>query len=293
VGHPPRGRAGEGGLVVTRRRARPLLGTLVEVRAEAGSAERFEAAAEAAFAAVSEVQRLMSFHDETSDLRRIARARAGDRVHVHAHTATVLRRALRWARASAGAFDPGCAPRAVAAGWLPAPADGVAPGALPFERALSLRGREVTLHAPLWLDFGGIAKGYAVDRAVAAMRRVGLEAGAVNAGGDLRVFGPQEETVLVRSPFDASRLWPLAALRDAACATSASGAVAARDGSVAPAAGSKEAPPCSVTVLAPTACAADALTKIVWLRGREAIGLLRRSRARAFVVCADGGVWRA
>jgi len=125
-----------------------------------------------------------------------------------------------------------------------------------------------------------------VDRAVAALRRSGLAAGAVNAGGDLRVFGAQEETVFVRSPFDAGALWPVAALREAACATSASGAVAARGERAA-------APPRSVTVFAPTACAADALTKVVWLRGKDALGLLRRARARAFVVAADGGVWQS
>jgi thiamine biosynthesis lipoprotein len=269
-----------------RRRARPLLGTLVEVRADVADARRFDAAAEAAFAAVAQVQRLMSFHEAGSDLRRIARARAGERVRLHAHTATVLRRALRWSRASAGAFDPGCAARAVAAGWLPAPADAGAPGALPFEEACELHGRELCLRAPIWLDFGGIAKGYAVDRAVAALRRAGLAAGAVNAGGDLRVFGAQEETVFVRSPFAAAHLWPVAALRDAACATSASGAVAARGAPTASA-------PRSVTVFAPTACAADALTKIVWLRGRDAALLLRRARAHAFVIGADGCPWQA
>jgi thiamine biosynthesis lipoprotein len=273
-----------------RRQARPLLGTLVEVRAEEPDGRRFDAAAAAAFAAIAQVQRLMSFHDATSDLRRIARARAGERLRVHAHTATVLRRALRWTRASAGAFDPACAPQAVAAGWLPAPVDAAAPGPLPFEEACELRGCELRLNAPLWLDLGGIAKGYAVDRAVAALRRAGLSAGTVNAGGDLRVFGDREETVLVRSPFDAGMLWPVASLRDAACATSASGAVAARAGCAAP---PDAAAPRSVTVFAPTACAADALTKIVWLRGRDAAGLIRRARARAFVVAADGSLWQA
>jgi thiamine biosynthesis lipoprotein len=168
------------------------------------------------------------------------------------------------------------------------PADGVAPGTLPFEDAFVLRGSELRLRAPVWLDLGGIAKGYAVDRAVAALRRAGLAAGAVNAGGDLRVFGAQEETVFVRSPFDAGALWPVAALRDAACATSASGAVAARG-----ARGVRAAAPRSVTVFAPTACAADALTKVVWLRGQDALGLLRRARARAFVVADDGGTWQS
>jgi len=80
----------------------------------------------------------------------------------------------------------------------------------------------------------------------------------------------------------------VAALRDSACATSASGEVAPR---VAPAGDAP--PPCSVTVLAPTACAADALTKIVWQQDELATALLRRARARALVVRADGSVWQS
>ena len=272
-----------------RRRARPLLGTLVEVRAQGASATAFDVAADAAFDAIAQVHALMSFHDAGSDLRRIARARAGERLAVHPHTAAVLQRAQRWARVSGGAFDAGCAPRAVAQGWLPAPDDGAPPGDLPFEDALEVDGHDVHVRAPVWLDFGGIAKGYAVDLAVAKLRRAGVRTGAVNAGGDLRVFGTLEETVLVRSPFDASELWPVAALRDSACATSASGEVATR----APAPATVAAAPRSVTVLAPTACAADALTKIVWQQGELASALLRRARARALVVRADGSVWQS
>jgi FAD:protein FMN transferase len=271
-----------------RRRARPLLGTLVELRARDVGVTAFDVAADAAFEAIAQVHALMSFHEAASDVRRIARTRAGERLTVHPHTAAVLTRAQRWARLSDGAFDAGCAPRAVQQGWLPAPDDGAPPGTLPFEDALEVAGNEVQVHAPVWLDFGGIAKGYAVDLAVARLRRAGVHTGAVNAGGDLRVFGTLEETVLVRSPFDASELWPVAALRDSACATSASGAVAARGER----AGSAAAPR-SVTVLAPTACAADALTKIVWQQGERAGALLRRARARALVVHADGSVWRS
>lgn len=271
-----------------RRRARPLLGTWVEVRAQGASATAFEVAADAAFDAIAQVHALMSFHEAGSDLRRIARARAGDRLGVHPHTAAVLRRAQRWARASGGAFDAGCAARAVARGWLPAPPDGTPPGDTPFEDALEVDGHHVIVHAPVWLDFGGIAKGYAVDLGVAALRRARLPAGAVNAGGDLRVFGAIEETVLVRSPFNASELWPVAALRDGACATSASGQVASRA-----LAQTEPVAPRSVTVFAPTACAADALTKIVWQQGERAVTLLHRVHASALVVRADGSVWQS
>ena len=209
---------------------------------------------------------------------------------MHPHTAAVLTRAQRWARASGGAFDAGCAPRAVARGWLPAPDDAAPPGALPFEDALQVDGHDVLVHAPVWLDFGGIAKGYAVDLAVARLRRAGVHTGAVNAGGDLRVFGALEETVLVRSPFDASELWPVAALRDCGVRDQRQRRGRAR----ATRRARRDAPaPRSVTVLAPTACAADALTKIVWQQGERASALLRRARARALVVRADGSVWQS
>ncbi|MEA3178472.1 MAG: FAD:protein transferase, partial [Gammaproteobacteria bacterium] len=57
---------------------------------------------------------------------------------------------------------------------------------------------EVVCHAAVALDFGGFAKGYAVDRAVEALMGCGCTAGLVNAGGDLRVFGSREEPVFVR-----------------------------------------------------------------------------------------------
>jgi thiamine biosynthesis lipoprotein len=310
------------------RRARPLLGTLVEVRGDARRAADFDRAADAAFEAIAEVHRLMSFHEAASDVRRIARARPGEHVRVHARTAAVLRHSLRWSRASRGAFEPACGRRAVASGWLPAPEDAagardgptggtppvpavdLAPAEAPavdvaLTCALAIDGRDVRVRTPTWLDLGGIAKGYAVDRAVNVLRRLGVASGVVNAGGDLRVFGPCEETIHVRSPFDPSRLWPVAELREAACATSASGCVLAcgvgvgvdlardRDRDLDHDPDHDEpAAPRSVTVIAPTACAADALTKIVWLRGRAAAALLRRSRAHAFVVQADGAAWR-
>ena len=52
--------------------------------------------------------------------------------------------------------------------------------------------------APLHIDCGGIAKGYAVDCALDALRTAGCTAGLVNAGGDLRVYGSHTQTLLLR-----------------------------------------------------------------------------------------------
>jgi thiamine biosynthesis lipoprotein len=46
-----------------------------------------------------------------------------------------------------------------------------------------------TANPQVQLDFGGIAKGYAIDLACARLRALGIENAIVNAGGDLRVFG--------------------------------------------------------------------------------------------------------
>ncbi|HEX7416997.1 MAG TPA: FAD:protein FMN transferase, partial [Steroidobacteraceae bacterium] len=56
----------------------------------------------------------------------------------------------------------------------------------------------VRRHAPLALDLGGIAKGFAVDCAIAALRDAGCHAGLVNAGGDLRAFGGRAHEIACR-----------------------------------------------------------------------------------------------
>jgi len=56
----------------------------------------------------------------------------------------------------------------------------------------------VIAHRPLHIDLGGIAKGYAVDRALTALRAAGCRGGLVNAGGDLAVFGHRTHAIVIR-----------------------------------------------------------------------------------------------
>ena len=48
------------------------------------------------------------------------------------------------------------------------------------------------------LDLGGIAKGFAVDQAIHALRRGGCSEAIVNAGGDLRRFGRTPHPIYLR-----------------------------------------------------------------------------------------------
>jgi thiamine biosynthesis lipoprotein len=64
---------------------------------------------------------------------------------------------------------------------------------------LELHGeREVRCQAPVELDLGGIAKGYAVDLAVKTLVAAGCHEGVVNLGGDLRAFGIGSHPIAIR-----------------------------------------------------------------------------------------------
>jgi len=289
------------------RRAQALLGTLVSVevdRVDLASAMAAEAAIAAALARVAAIHRAMSFHEPTSALRALARARAGDVVAVGADTHAVLALALRLERESARAFNACCAAALVERGLLPRPDDAQPSAAICLEDGVELLadGR-VRVRATPWIDLGGIAKGYAVDAAVAALAAAGPAAGftggIVNAGGDLRVFGARRLVVQVRDPAAPGRAPPVAEIAELACATSAwrlGGDTAEHllatagpaNASAAASADSGDNAPASVTVFAPSCAVADALTKVVWQRGAASTGLLRAHRAEALVHHRDG-----
>ncbi|MBI3885706.1 MAG: FAD:protein FMN transferase [Opitutae bacterium] len=277
------------------RRARPLLGTLVELRVRAPTPALAGRAVRAAFAAVARVQALMSFHEPLSDVSRLNRTAADRPVRVDPRTHRVLRQAQALHRATGGLFDVATAPPLVRAGWLPhgtAPLPATAGSAADI---VLLPGSRVRFRRPLLIDLGGIAKGFAVDQAVAALRRHGARAGLVNAGGDLRSFGAWRAPVQARRPEAPGEFVHLVRLRDSALATSAPYYAARRVGGrlcapvIDPRTGRPSAANLSVSVQARTCCLADALCKAVWLAGPAAAApMLRRHRARAWWLPAPG-----
>jgi thiamine biosynthesis lipoprotein len=203
------------------RRMRPALGTLVELRIEGLDAARAARACEQAFAEIATIHRLMSFHESGSDLGRLHRASAGTPVRVDARTYDVLDQALCIAAATQGRFDPTVAAQQVARGLLPRPLSPWSPDPAARWHDIELAGRcRVRFARPLWIDLGGIAKGYAVDRAVEILVAAGATQVCVNAGGDIRVAGPRSETINLRTHAGIVAL-PALEIADAAVATSA------------------------------------------------------------------------
>ncbi len=271
-------------------RMRPLLGTFVTIWAEGNAAlasRQVEAAVESAFRAITRVDRLMSFHRCRSDVSRLNRARTGSILRVHAWTFHVLTEAIKLWRWSGGAFDCNVGTALIRAGLLPKMVRGHAHRGRFGDAVRLQRNHSIRLNSRVTLDLGGIAKGFAVDKAVAVMQAHGLVQGLVNAGGDLRVFGEDPQPVWARDPESPSKSRLLGTLANGAVATSGSYFIEDRKSTtVATSAivdterGRRVPMAGSVSVIARNCLLADALTKVVVLRGRLPTRLARYAQAK-------------
>jgi thiamine biosynthesis lipoprotein len=150
-------------------------------------------------AGIDEVRRVetkYSRYRDDSVTTAINRASGGTAIEVDDETAALLTFAGQLHRQSGGAFDL---------------TSGVLRRAWDFKAARLPRAEEVEALLPLvgwdrieWdgaqlrlplagmeIDFGGIGKEYAADRAAARMEELGARHGLVNLGGDVRIIGPQ------------------------------------------------------------------------------------------------------
>lgn len=274
---------------------RSLLGTFVTIRAQ-GTADASEAAVaaavESAFVAISRVDRLMSFHRRGSDIGRLNRARPGTRLRVHRWTYQVLREAQRLRSASDGAFNCNVGSPLMRAGLLPKLVGGQPVRqrrALP-DIHLEQRGW-IRLSARVVFDLGGIAKGFAVDKAIEALQQGGIASGLVNAGGDMRVFGVEPQPVWARCPSDPAKVRMIGMLTNGAIATSAAYFVDRNSSGGAAASAIVEVPTGrrvrmanSVSVVARNGMLADALTKVAVIKQRLPSRLARYARARIVTI---------
>lgn len=217
------------------RRAIPVMGTLAEVVVVHRDETTAQRAIDAALAELRRIERLMTRFTTTSDIGRANASAARDGVRVSAETAEVVAAALDWAAATHGRFDPALGGASelwdVLNRQVPPPAAEVRRLAhRGLWRAVDVARRADGSHAlrfadaDVRLDLGGIAKGHAVDRALAAIRNAGVGRAMVVAGGDLATLGAGPDggdwQVGIRDPHDARRLAGSLAIRDRAVATS-------------------------------------------------------------------------
>lgn len=167
-----------------------------------------------------------------SELSRL-NALAGSRVEVSPLLWNVLTTALQAAHATDGRYDPTLLRQMLWIGYdrtfseirggseaMARPAGQARVGGDWRRIQLDTARRMVTLPVGAGLDFGGIAKGMAVDATLDQLRTLGLTPALVNAGGDLAVAGlpPRQSDWLIAVP-DRDRHWTIP-LRNGAIATS-------------------------------------------------------------------------
>jgi len=231
------------------------------------------------------VEAEMSTFLPDSEVSRLNRLGGRSAVELSDTTLRVLRSAAEAARLTGGAFDVTYAPLREL--WWRAQREDRLPTADELKdvlrrvgyRKLLFDGNRVRFAEPgMEVDLGGIAKGYAIDRAVEAMVAAGAKSGFVDVGGDLRLFGVPASggrwSVAVRRPPGVERAY---VLRVPACAVTTSGdyersfTVRGKRYShiVDPRTGWPVAHMCSVTVVAPDATTADALSTGVSVLGVE------------------------
>ena len=176
------------------RRCRPMLGTFVEISATEATSQTIDQA----FSAMARIHRLMSFHSADSDLARMRTAAWGQPVSVAPETIAVLRLCQKLWHASGGLFEVAVGASLIADGYLPNCSSFPASTLDGTTGDLELRSDgSVICHRPMVIDLGGIAKGYAVDRACDVLLAVGAKDVLINAGGDLRsAAGPPVEIVV-------------------------------------------------------------------------------------------------
>jgi thiamine biosynthesis lipoprotein len=264
---------------------RPLLGTYVRISVRGAPAPVCADAVNAAFDAIAQVQTLMSAFDPASDLGRIQRLAHHEPVAVHPWTQEVLLLAQRVNALSGGLFDPGVASQLAHWGLLPPTGRTTAPSSI---TQLTVQDGQVRSAGPCHLDLGGIAKGFAVDRAIDALQAHGITCASVNAGGDLRVIGPESEPIYLRQTHSEK---PVLAglLQDGACATSAIHFTQQRHAGqtisalVHPQRCQAVQSPDSFSVIAPLCAVADALTKVLALARQTTRPCFAHFGAQAFI----------
>jgi thiamine biosynthesis lipoprotein len=273
------------------REVRLVMGTLAEIRLS-GPVDP-SPALDAAFAELDLVDQQMSLWKD-SELRRLnqrGRARCSPAL------LAVLRHALEVAADSGGAFDPTVEPLVRLAGHLGDAPRRPRPGERESLRSrvcwkrvrLDARRGLVSLAGGARLDLGGIAKGYAVDRALMALEAAGAKEALVDLGGSSIAGFGAEITLDVRNP-DGAALPPWGSFVLTQGAVGTSGADQRPGHIFDPRTGLPAARATGATVVASNAMEADALSTALYVLGAdEGLALLERRGAAGFVLLRENG----
>lgn len=274
-------------------RTEAAMGTLVTIHVVRDGVEADEAISRA-FGWFHAIEERCTRFDEQSELRQLI-AQAGRPVPVSAILYEAVQFALLVAEETGGAFDPTVGHRMEARGFDRNHRTGKRTHSAITQEDASYRDvqldperRTITLHHPLTLDLGAVAKGLAVD--TAARELEAFTDFAIDAGGDLYLGGLNQHgapwSVGIRHPRREREL--VASLLVSNQAVCTSGDYERRDHILNPHSGKSAIEVASATVVAPRAMLADALATAVFVLGPlKGIQLLNRAGVEGLIVTPD------
>jgi len=269
------------------RRVRILMGSPLEVSA-CGDAAPCALAIQSAFLEVERIERIFSVYRPESPLARLNESlQTGSGLFsLEDEILQVLAQALRDAKISGGAFDPSAGPLINLWGFgsekkrTSPPSHTAIASALQSSGFQDLhidteKGQIEALKKGMCLNLGGIAKGYAIDRAVSVLKMKGISRGLVSFGSSTYGFGTPGWRMAIQDPRKGGAIETLT-LFDQALATSGDyERCFVYQGKrfshlIDPRSGQPVSGMASVSVLAPTAMAADALSTAAFVLGKDA-----------------------
>ncbi|MDC0857460.1 FAD:protein FMN transferase [Rickettsiales bacterium] len=247
------------------KRMKPLLGTYVEINLVANKPrqELLELSRQM-FTEIHNIQSLMSFHDAESELSKINLNAFDREVTISKDMQFVLRKSLEISKLSEGAFDISVADVLVKNSYLPNHFD-FTPDPSACWKDIILTQDQVKFNKQMIVDLGGIAKGYAVDKALNIYKSKDIDI-TINAGGDLAMNKWYNKSVILRTPSSLKKSFKM---RNIAVASSADYFLEKKSNlnhtvisprSKEPVKDNKQ-----VSVFANTCLEADALTKVTFI----------------------------
>ncbi len=217
----------------TRERSEYKMGTLVSIRLFGFKWSDFDSTLDKAFSAIDSVDNIANKYRENSEISRLNRTGFKAPVTVSKDLFLLIDSSKTLCKESDGAFDITVAPLVKL--WKPYKSRDSIPDKESIKKALSLVGSDKLIldrqkqtvffrKEGMEIDLSAIAKGYAVDKAVAAIRSCGFSSAMVNAGGDLFCVGKKDFfffwRIGIQDPRNRKDLLDVLRLSDSAVATS-------------------------------------------------------------------------
>jgi thiamine biosynthesis lipoprotein len=180
--------------------SRVLMDTYCTITVVSHSKKNAQKAIEAGFAEIKKLETILNYFSDTSEIAAINNSAGRNPVKVDAETLEIIKKTIAISEETGGAFDPTLAPVIKLWDFTKKSSDPVLPSMLDIKDALQSAGfRKIKVNEEtseiflaqkrMEIDLGGIAKGYAADKAVNAIRSKEIKAALVAIAGDIRGYG--------------------------------------------------------------------------------------------------------